>query len=299
MTANPRVTMAVPVYNGEKYLAEALTALVTQDFDDMEILISDNASTDATPEIAADFAARDQRITLVRQEKNIGGGHNSNVLMDQAKGEMFKWAYHDDVCGPGLVSALVKALDDDREAVGAFPWVRRLDEDSVDRGPYEDHLYVDLDGPAHERVALVLKGMLWPTQFGLFRTEVVRAAGGTCVSTSGEYVLPAALAVRGRLRLVSDAVQHIREHTERAGGERVSEAVWVDPNRPHVVFPYARKIPLVYQAVRDGAREVGLDAAERRACLRAVHRTWTLPGLRAVAGDVVRLPVDLGWVKSG
>ncbi|MCL2849812.1 MAG: glycosyltransferase family 2 protein [Micrococcales bacterium] len=295
---NPRVTMAVPVYNGEKYLAQALAALVEQDYADMQILVSDNASTDATAEIAADFAGRDERVTVVRQEHNIGGAHNSNVLLAAASGELFKWAYHDDVCAPGLVSALVAALDDDPGAVGAFPWVRRLDDEGTDCGPYDPQLYVDLVGPAPERVALVLKHMLWPTQFAMFRTDVVRAAGGTCVSTSGEYVLPAALAVRGRLRLVEPAVQFIREHPERAGGERRSEAVWVDPNRPHVVFPYARKIPLVYQAVRDGARDVQLAGPQRRACLRAVHRTWTLPGLRAVAGDVVRLPVDLGWFRS-
>lgn len=298
MTANPRVTMAVPVYDGENYLAQALTALVEQDFADMEILVSDNASTDATPEIAADFAARDPRVRVLRQEKNIGGGRNANALLAAASGELFKWAFHDDVCAPGMVSALVAALDDDPAAVAAFPQVLRLDESGTDRGRYPEHLYVDLVGPPHERVGTLLADELWPTQFGMFRTSVVRAVGGIRVSTAGEFVMPAALAVRGRLRLVDDAVQYIREHPSRSGGERRSEAVWVDPNRPHVVFPYARKIPLVYRAVRDSARAAGLDPAERRACLRAVHRHWTLPGLRTVAGDVVRLPGDLGWVKS-
>jgi glycosyltransferase involved in cell wall biosynthesis len=298
MMAYPRVTMAVPVYNGERYLAQALTALVEQDFEDMEILVSDNASTDATPEIAADFAARDRRITVLRQDENIGGGRNSNALLDAASGELFKWAFHDDVCAPGMVSALVAALDDDSGAVAAVPQVLRLDEAGHDQGRYPEHLYVDLAGPPHERVGRLLGGLLWPVQFGLFRTSVVRAVGGIRVSTSGEFVMPTALAVRGRVRLVDEAVQHIREHAGRAGGERRSEAVWVDPNRPHVVFPYARKIPLVYRAVRDGARDAGLDQAERRACLRAVNQTWTLPGLRTVVGDVLRLPVDLGWVKS-
>ncbi|MCL2455001.1 MAG: glycosyltransferase family 2 protein [Micrococcales bacterium] len=293
MTASPRVTIGVPVYNGERYLAEALTSLVEQDFQDMEILVSDNASDDATVRIAEEFAARDPRVVVVRQEKNIGGAHNSNVLMDAARGEYFKWAYHDDRCAPGMVSALVAQLDADPDAVAACPTVMKIDEDGTDLGRWDERLYVDLVGPAHERLAQVLRHRIWPVQFGMFRTSAVRAAGGVYVSTAGEYVLPAAIAVRGNVRLVPEAVQQIRHHVDRSGGERRSEAVWVDPNRPHVAFPYSRKIPLVRRAVLDA----GLDRAERRRCLRVVFRDWTLPGVQTVVGDLIRLPLDLGWVR--
>ena len=92
----PRVSIGLPVLNGEKYVAEALDAILAQSFLDFELIISDNASTDATPDICADYARRDARIRLHRHPSNLGAAPNFNFVFQRSRGEYFKWAAHDD-----------------------------------------------------------------------------------------------------------------------------------------------------------------------------------------------------------
>src|SRR5215212_2547350 len=106
----PQVSLGVPVYNGEKYLAEALESLLQQDYADFEIIISDNASTDGTEEICRNFAGRDKRIRYYRNETNIGASPNYNRTFELARGRYFKWCAHDDVCLPAFVRRAAEVL---------------------------------------------------------------------------------------------------------------------------------------------------------------------------------------------
>src|SRR4029077_14346748 len=74
--SSPRVSVGLTVYNGERFLAETLDSLVAQTFEDFELIVCDNASTDRTAEIVRDYAARDVRIRYVRNERNIGASGN-------------------------------------------------------------------------------------------------------------------------------------------------------------------------------------------------------------------------------
>ena len=96
MNEVPRLTVGLPVYNGEKYLAESLEALLGQSYEDFELIISDNASTDGTADICRRYEKQDSRIRYVRQPRNIGLAPNHNFVLEQAREELFKWAYHDE-----------------------------------------------------------------------------------------------------------------------------------------------------------------------------------------------------------
>ncbi|MGH1561905.1 glycosyltransferase family 2 protein [Mumia sp. DW29H23] len=291
MTAAPPVTVGVPVYNGEDYLAEALTSLRDQTFGDFEVIVADNASSDGTEEIARDFTRADDRFRYVRHDTNIGGAHNSNYLLDATRSPYFRWAYHDDVCSPELLERSVKALEDDGpRAVVAYPRVVLIDEGGERVGEHDD---ADLDiatGEAHDRVAALLSRVVGQVQFGLMRTDVAREAGGVVVSPAGEMLLPLALALRGRAILVPEQLLAIRVHEDRAGGKRESEIAWVDPSRPRMAFPYSRSTPLMCGAVL----RAPIGVRDKARCIAAVLWHWTRPGWRTFAGDVVRLPQDLG-----
>jgi cellulose synthase/poly-beta-1,6-N-acetylglucosamine synthase-like glycosyltransferase len=71
--AKPRVSIGMPVYNADQFVDEALKSLVTQSFEDFELTICDNASTDNTQDICRAYGARDGRIRYLRNETNIGG----------------------------------------------------------------------------------------------------------------------------------------------------------------------------------------------------------------------------------
>lgn len=93
----PKVSIGLPVFNGEAFLRESLDSLLGQTFEDFELIISDNASTDATADIISEYAAFDTRIRYVRQPENIGGSENFLYVLSQARAELFMWASHDDV----------------------------------------------------------------------------------------------------------------------------------------------------------------------------------------------------------
>ena len=97
ISISPKVSIGMPVYNGEKYLRRSLSALVSQSFLDFELIISDNASTDNTSDICLEFSAKDNRIKYFRQTENIGAWRNFKYVLDEAQAEYFMWSAADDI----------------------------------------------------------------------------------------------------------------------------------------------------------------------------------------------------------
>src|SRR6185295_20414870 len=96
----PRVSIGLPVFNGEQLLRQAVDSLLAQTFSDFELVISDNGSTDGTEAICREYAARDSRIRYLREPENRGGSWNFSRLPPLARGEYFRWSCHDDICEP-------------------------------------------------------------------------------------------------------------------------------------------------------------------------------------------------------
>ena len=127
MNRNHRLTIGLPVYNGANFLAESLESLLGQTYDDLEIVISDNASTDGTADICQEYANKDSRIRYIRQPYNIGMIRNHQFVMRQATGELFKLAAHDDLYARDLLKKCIEALDAHPEVVVAHCWEARID----------------------------------------------------------------------------------------------------------------------------------------------------------------------------
>jgi glycosyltransferase involved in cell wall biosynthesis len=119
-THTPRVSIGMPVYNGEPYMREALDALLAQTFTDFELIISDNASTDRTEEICREYAAKDRRIRYVRQKTNRGATANFQYVLDEAVGEYFMWAAHDDWWDPLFIEVCMSILQKNEKLSFAF-----------------------------------------------------------------------------------------------------------------------------------------------------------------------------------
>ena len=116
----PKVSIGMPVYNGEPFICKALDSLLAQTFTDFELIISDNASIDKTEQICREYAAKDKRIRYIRQEINRGAMPNFQYVLDEAVGEYFMWAAHDDWWHPAFIKELSALLDTDKESVIAF-----------------------------------------------------------------------------------------------------------------------------------------------------------------------------------
>ena len=116
----PRLAIGLPVFNGERYLAETLECLLGQTFGDFELLVSDNASTDRTAEIVEAYCAKDARIRYERNEVNIGASPNfTHVARRATRAPLFKWIAHDDLYAPTYLERCIKVLDARPEVVMA------------------------------------------------------------------------------------------------------------------------------------------------------------------------------------
>ncbi len=123
----PRVSVGLPVYNGENFIKDALDSILAQTFEDFELIISDNASTDGTQQICRQYTSKDQRIRYIRNDGNIGASKNFNQVFELSSGEYFKWIAHDDLCAPEFLERCVEVLDQDPSIVLCFARPKAID----------------------------------------------------------------------------------------------------------------------------------------------------------------------------
>ena len=171
----PLVSIGLPVYNGEKYLESALHSLVNQTYVNFELIICDNASTDATPDICLKYARSDPRVRYFRNETNIGGANNHNLSFKYAKGKYFRWVAHDDLLAPDLIEKCVRVLEKDPSIVLCCSDCMLIDEWSA---PIETYACVSGSSPDIFERFVQLTGPHYCYEiYGLMRRELVHQTG--------------------------------------------------------------------------------------------------------------------------
>lgn len=105
--------VGVPVYNEERYIEKTINSLICQDIENVNFVISDNASTDRTWSIIQDLAGSDRRFRLCLQEVNKGSAYNFSYVYRQCSGDYFMWLGGHDCLSPGLVRKAAEILDGD------------------------------------------------------------------------------------------------------------------------------------------------------------------------------------------
>ena len=131
MTSNPKLTIGMPVYNGELFIKKAIESILAQTFTDFELIISNNSSTDSTEKICQDFVNKDNRIKIHTQKKNIGIHRNFNFLLSKAKGEYFAWAAVDDYLDNDFMEKNLKILEDNESVVSSVGKIIPYGADSL------------------------------------------------------------------------------------------------------------------------------------------------------------------------
>lgn len=235
MTRAPRVSVGLPVFNGEQFIEEALNSLLLQTFDDFELIISDNASTDKTQQICRMYAAQDQRIRYYRSEHNLGAAWNYNRVFELAVGEYFKWAAHDDICAPEYLNRCVAVLDREPRVVLCYPRTTIINEHSKRIEDYVDGLNLRSPKP-HERYAQYHNRYRAPGEcnavFGLIRADALSTTPLIGNYVSSDQILLGELALRGEICEIPEHLFFRRDHPQtsvRANRPRKARAVWFDP----------------------------------------------------------------------
>lgn len=284
MNAAPPLSVALPVYNGENYLAESLDSLLGQTFGDFELIISDNASTDRTGEICRDYAARDVRIRYFRQPRNIGLSPNHNFTLEKARGGLFKWASHDDLYARDLLERCVEALDADPRVVLAHSWTAMIDGSGAVTKASKYPLRT-ASPSAPERFRSLLFDAGGDDDGGVIRTMVLRRAAVKDSYHNADRTIITELGLLGPFYHVPDWLYFRRDHPDRA--ERAcptvrSRCANMDPRRAdRLRHPVARLYVEYIGAYIAAIRRAPLSSADRRACYGHLAR-WVadraLPG---------------------
>jgi glycosyltransferase involved in cell wall biosynthesis len=235
----PIVSIGMPLYNGEPFLASALSSILAQSYTDFELIVSDNASTDGSMDVVQAFAARDSRIRIRRSEKNLGAAANYNVLVELARGKYFKWAAHDDILAPDYLARCVEALDRNPDAVLAYPATVMIDERGTptDEDPYDVGGLDDRE--PHVRFRRYME-RAWPrcgcnAVFGLIRTDLLKQSRLIGAYASSDKILLGELALLGRFIQLPDPLFLRREHTGssvRANPDIAARNLWFDTSAP-------------------------------------------------------------------
>lgn len=273
----PRLSIGLPVYNGEAYLADALDALRDQTFGDYELIISDNASTDRTAEICGRYAARDARIRYVRQTRNLGATGNHNATTELATGELFKWASHDDRYAPELLERCVAALDERPAAIAAHAWTAVLDEHGAVRARHRYTLATDSPS-APERFRSALFDVGGDDSYAVFRTDVLRRVLPYGSYYRADRVLVGSLTLHGPFHQVPDWLYLRRDHAGRATRSHAVRdwCTTMDPRRAsRLRHPVPRLLAEYVAGYLLAVRRAPLSPADRRACYRLV-REWAV-----------------------
>lgn len=213
----PRVSIGLPVFNGEKYIKTALDSLISQDFDDFELIISDNASTDQTRAICRAYAAKDARIQYYRNESNIGSAPNYRKVFELARAEFFKWCSYDDVWHPRFLSRCLQVFESAPPCtVLVYPLCDLIDEHGKVLGRAPDRVETRKRSP-HGRLAEVLSNVSYAYPvWGLIRTDCLRRTKLTGSTPYWDETLLAELSLFGEIREVPEVLSQQRVHDANA-----------------------------------------------------------------------------------
>jgi glycosyltransferase involved in cell wall biosynthesis len=231
----PKVSIGLPVYNGEKYIREAIDSILGQSFADFELIITDNASTDSTEEICRAYAAQDSRIRYYRNETNLGAAGNFNLTFSLSHGRYFKWAAYDDVLHRDFLATCVAVLETDPSVVLCF--TKTLGIGTSQTGyEYEYDNKLKFDSPrAHRRLRnLIDMRHLCIAVFGLFRSDFLGKTQLIGNYVASDQCLLAETGLFGRIYRVPESFFFHRIHPESSctvHKDPQQRWIWFDPKK--------------------------------------------------------------------
>lgn len=270
----PSVSVGLPIFNGAAYLREALDSVLSQTYDDFELIVSDNASTDETAEICRDYAARDSRLRVFRAEANRGASWNHNYAVELARGRFFKWIAADDMIAPQFLELCVAELEREPDVVLCHSGTLEVDERGEVLSSYRHGLRLSSPEVPERFHDLINVGYMCYEVYGVIRTDALRAAGPLGSFVESDVLLLAKLGLRGRFRLLDQDLFLHREHPDRSVNvypRHYDRAVWFDP-----VAAKRNQFP-TWRFLSEYARGIArtpLTPGERARCYRALA-VWT------------------------
>lgn len=271
----PLVTIGVPAYNEEKYIREALDSLLRQTYRNLEIIVGDNGSTDATADICAEFAAQDSRVLHVRHPRNIGQNANFNHLPRVASGIYFCWASAHDFMDHDFVAKCVDALEANPAAALACPRTVYLNEKGEKTGmkirnPFDVH-----GMPPAARFRETMWRVDCNIVYGMYRLAPMRETNFFQLVPAPDRVFLAELAIKGTF-IPADTAKYYRPNrgtapqTELQKRHRLMRYIWPERTFTDAELQGNEFYAPTVRAFRSVALNADFPFATRLRCLFSV-----------------------------
>lgn len=130
MRTSPLVSVVMPIFNGQDYILDAINSIRSQIFTNFELIVIDNASTDATPKLLKQAAMEDKRITILTNQKNIGVVGSLNRGLKECRGKYYARADGDDIALPNRLAEQVAYMEVNPTTVALSSWGEKFGDDS-------------------------------------------------------------------------------------------------------------------------------------------------------------------------
>jgi glycosyltransferase involved in cell wall biosynthesis len=217
MTKSPSVSIGLPVYNGEKHLGESIQSILSQDFSDFELIISDNASTDSTCEICRSFAAHDSRIRLHQNQKDLGAATNFELVFKMARAPYFMWWADDDFLVPRYVAECYEFLTAHIDYVICCSRMRIVDRSGEEIFESTANFTID-DDDSSLRFAKLLKMLPTATpMYGLMRRSALPTSNQLFRRIPGsDQAFLLELILKGKFKQLDKVMLHRRKPIGRS-----------------------------------------------------------------------------------
>lgn len=292
-TNRPQTTLALPVFNGENYIRRALESALAQTYSDFELIIVDNASTDATPDICQEYVARDSRIRYLQNESNIGINANFDRCVELAAGQYFCWLAHDDEMKPDYLGRCSRILDDRPDVVLVHSLVQIIDEQGAKISIYDS----GLDGAEAERPSDRLRALTHvrhtcTAMFGLYRLDALRR---TRILSPNHHAadrsMLAEISLIGKIVQIHEPLFHNREHSNRyVRRVKPSERAQFHQRNDSKKIEVSQL--MLMQDYRLAVDKHVVDPVEKRRCKRVLRSWWF------TEWNIVRLLVELSSLHA-
>ena len=231
-----RVTIGLPVFNGEKFIRKAIESVLSQTFTNFILIISDNSSTDSTRKICEEYASIDKRIQVIYQERNIGGVRNFFNILEHAKNDYFVWIAADDYWSPTYLERCINILDFDKnvafatakvELVGMIDkQLKSVENDSLTgkiykkiRRHYRPHNYYSLTGSYEKKIAHCLRQSTMLLVYSVFRTNILKELVSELDMNIFDRLVPLLALRNGDLHVIDEVLLH------RYAGDETKNAI--------------------------------------------------------------------------
>ena len=238
---SPCVSVGMPVYNGERYIAQAIESILSQTFHDFEVIICDNASSDTTEQICKAYAVRDPRVRYYRNDRNRGAAWNHKRVVELARGEYFKWQCHDDYCDSTFLEKCLAVVHGDPTVVLCYPQFVRVDEHGRRLGIKSSRLVGGAE-PHARFVSMIYRRDSCEEIYGVMRTAVIRKTALIGPYSNSDDTFLAELILNGKFREVPETLFFYRIHSAKSTSaypNRSARMAWFKPNAgTHFSLPF-------------------------------------------------------------